>query len=158
MDRIKIPNGESDWKKPAGFSYVPKGMKYDKATRGYINIHQEFQRWKKTTDYQKWRRKQFLYQGGLCWYCQAFLKGRRVHVEHVIPRSKGGTNNKKNLVLACADCNKEKGSTLLSSKVRHTNKVKNRGHKGTYLKNLEYWEANIYPYTDDGFYDMIRNF
>ena len=31
-------------------------------------------------------------------------------LDHVIPRSKGGTNRLSNLVLACCECNQAKGS------------------------------------------------
>lgn len=31
-------------------------------------------------------------------------------LDHVVPRSRGGTNRLKNLVLACATCNHRKGS------------------------------------------------
>ncbi len=34
--------------------------------------------------------------------------------EHVIPRSRGGSNDPSNLVLACQGCNVRKGARLLS--------------------------------------------
>lgn len=37
--------------------------------------------------------------------------GRRwAQVDHVLPRSRGGSNNLVNLVLACSDCNSRKGA------------------------------------------------
>lgn len=69
----------------------------------------EFYNWKKTDDFIKWKKKQFLKQGGLCYYCQTYLPMARVNVEHKTARSLGGRNNKNNLVLSCADCNKKKG-------------------------------------------------
>jgi len=51
---------------------------------------------------------------GKCFYC-----GRKIFVsthgatiatvEHILPRSRGGTNDLKNLALACVNCNNEKG-------------------------------------------------
>ena len=155
MDRIKIANGESNWKRPEGFVYIPKGIKLKKVN---LNVHAEFDRWKKTDDCRIWKRKQYLKQGGLCWYCGCFLKGVRINIEHKTARSLGGRNNKGNLVLSCSYCNKEKGSKVLTAEERAKYNRQNKKNKGTYLKNRAHWEANVYPYTDDGFYDMIRNF
>lgn len=71
----------------------------------------DFHRWKRTSNYRSWRKKQWKRQIGRCFYCMVDLRGIRSNVEHVIPRSKGGTNNKSNLVLACWKCNKEKNSS-----------------------------------------------
>lgn len=48
---------------------------------------------------EKWNRK--------CFYCDAV--GIPLQIEHIIPRSKGGTNRISNLTLACAKCNQKKG-------------------------------------------------
>ena len=47
-------------------------------------------------------------QGSLCFYCGVPLS--TYHVDHFIPLSKGGTNYRCNIVLACATCNLRKGS------------------------------------------------
>jgi len=49
---------------------------------------------------EKWRRK--------CAYCDA--EGLPLEVEHIIPRSRGGSNRVSNLTLACKRCNQVKGS------------------------------------------------
>ena len=46
-----------------------------------------------------------------CVYCGA--KKVPLQIEHVIPKSKGGTNTINNLVLACEKCNQKKGSISL---------------------------------------------
>ncbi|WP_427916420.1 HNH endonuclease [Stenotrophomonas maltophilia] len=46
-------------------------------------------------------------QKDLCAYCRTPLNGAG-HVDHMTPVAKGGTNEIKNLVLACTQCNKEK--------------------------------------------------
>ena len=65
-------------------------------------------------------------QGGACFYCgtlQSTIAAifenswmQRNHwafqVEHVIPRSKGGSNGAENLVLACPFCNRAKNGEL----------------------------------------------
>lgn len=63
-------------------------------------------------------------QAGRCWYCGDRLAtvadlvdgglcrtsdARWPQIEHQIPRSKGGGNRLSNLVLACVECNHEKG-------------------------------------------------
>ena len=47
---------------------------------------------------------------GRCQYClmHESLQGATFHVEHVIPRSKGGESTLENLALACPGCNLQK--------------------------------------------------
>ena len=47
--------------------------------------------------------------GGLCAYCR---NKRATTIDHLKPRSKGGSNLRSNLVPACIDCNHSKGSEL----------------------------------------------
>ena len=49
---------------------------------------------------EKWRRR--------CAYCDA--QDVPLEVEHIVPRSKGGTNRISNLTLSCRACNQKKGS------------------------------------------------
>lgn len=49
-----------------------------------------------------WRRG-----GGRCWYCGIHLDPRDFHVDHVVPRAKGGGEG-GNLVPACHGCNQRK--------------------------------------------------
>lgn len=49
-----------------------------------------------------------------CYYCGVALvknhpKERRMTWDHKIPKAKGGTNAQANLVMACFQCNQEKG-------------------------------------------------
>ena len=98
-------------------------------------INDSYLEWRKSEDFKKWECKQFLDQGGTCYYCDDPLWDKRQNVEHIIPKSKGGGNEKTNLVLACSDCNKKKYTTLLSMRVQKTLKQKNKRKRGTY-KNL----------------------
>ena len=48
--------------------------------------------------------------GHKCQYCGAT---RRLTIDHVIPKSKGGSDDWDNLVVACSRCNTKKGDTML---------------------------------------------
>lgn len=50
---------------------------------------------------EKWKRK--------CFYCDATEVP--LQIDHIVPRSKNGTDRVSNLTLACARCNQEKGNT-----------------------------------------------
>ena len=43
------------------------------------------------------------------WTCQYCGSRSNLTVDHVIPRSKGGTSNWENIVASCAPCNRRKG-------------------------------------------------
>lgn len=49
---------------------------------------------------------------GRCEYCQMHqsLQGATFHVEHIVPRSQGGTSQLDNLVWACPSCNLHKAN------------------------------------------------
>lgn len=54
-------------------------------------------------------------QDGKCFWCQQELKvvnGRRYHVDHFIPLSRGGGNGPDNIVCACAPCNGRKHNKM----------------------------------------------
>lgn len=43
-----------------------------------------------------------------CYYCSTGLTSETATIDHVIPKSKGGTDDSQNLVLACPECNERK--------------------------------------------------
>lgn len=55
------------------------------------------------------RRAVFLRDGGKCQYCNAAAES----IDHVIPRSRGGTHTWENVVAACRPCNSRKRDRLL---------------------------------------------
>jgi len=48
-------------------------------------------------------------QGFLCHWCRSALKHNDVTRDHIIPKSKGGTSNPKNICASCMRCNVSKG-------------------------------------------------
>jgi 5-methylcytosine-specific restriction endonuclease McrA len=44
-----------------------------------------------------------------CFYCDVKMNPNRMHLEHKIPVSRGGGNQRGNLALACPSCNLKKG-------------------------------------------------
>ncbi len=44
-----------------------------------------------------------------CQYCGIILSSREATLDHVVPRSQGGTTCWENVVTACSNCNRKKG-------------------------------------------------
>lgn len=64
---------------------------------------------------REWRIRRLLKYDKWCVYCQCDLdripnSPRQLTLDHWIPKSRGGSNRLKNLVLACAVCNRRKGA------------------------------------------------
>lgn len=51
--------------------------------------------------------------GCVCWYCGIKLEIYGIHVDHIVPLSKGGQDNIYNLALACVSCNRAKWNMTL---------------------------------------------
>ncbi len=51
-----------------------------------------------------------------CRYCGATPLDRPLHVDHVVPESKGGTDDPANLIAACKDCNGGKSNIPLEER------------------------------------------
>lgn len=64
------------------------------------------------TQKRKWKETILINQDGKCFYCKKDLTFDEATIDHKIPRSKGGKNSFKNLVVACFNCNQEKGDNL----------------------------------------------
>ena len=52
--------------------------------------------------------------GNYCWYCgEDFEDKRKLTIDHVFPRSEGGTNDIDNIIMVCKHCNSSKNNTDL---------------------------------------------
>lgn len=120
------------------------GKRPKREVNSWIDIQKEYLAWRKTESFVKWQRRQFLKQGGTCYYCDQPLMGLRQNVEHIIPKSRGGDNRKPNLVLACSGCNKEKNTTILSRSTKQALRTKNKMKRGTYAQ----WRQNYITEAD----------
>src|ERR1700733_5835797 len=49
-----------------------------------------------------------------CQYCATVLSSSELTLDHVVPRSRGGSSTWENLVACCHECNRHKGNRLLS--------------------------------------------
>lgn len=59
--------------------------------------------------YKTYKHTLFGLQEGKCNGCQVLLPFRNLTIDHIVPRSQGGTNHSDNLQLLCAACNSTKG-------------------------------------------------
>lgn len=64
----------------------------------------------KSWDKRKRMKELVRVQKGRCYYCNRSPHEEDRTIDHRIPLSKGGTDTRKNLVMACEDCNSHKGS------------------------------------------------
>jgi len=57
------------------------------------------------------RRELWDAQSGLCGICAQSMEYSDTHIDHIIPKSKGGSNERYNLQLTHSACNLRKGAT-----------------------------------------------
>ena len=51
------------------------------------------------------------FYGSCCWHCKDLFPIEELTLDHVIPKSKGGSNSLENLWLACFPCNNSRGNS-----------------------------------------------
>ncbi len=82
------------------------------------------ERWEALAEKHRWRRAQlavgirfkvFHRDGFKCMYCgRSPSEGAYLEADHVVPRSKGGSNTLDNLTTACQECNRGKSDHSLT--------------------------------------------
>ena len=75
-----------------------------------VMILKEYQ--KKKTSVRFSKQNVFLRDLFTCQYCGDNPGSKNLEVDHLIPRSKGGSDNRCNLVTACVTCNGRKSNTI----------------------------------------------
>lgn len=51
---------------------------------------------------------------GRCWICKKYVAKSLIHLDHVIPLSKGGAHHPSNVKVACKSCNEWKGDRIIT--------------------------------------------
>ncbi len=62
------------------------------------------------TGVKKWR-KRFMAAHNYCHWCGCKLRRDNATIDHLVPKSKGGSNRKANLRLSCSNCNNRRGNS-----------------------------------------------
>jgi 5-methylcytosine-specific restriction endonuclease McrA len=91
----------AEWHLHSASQTIPRPMVIRLVT--YVRIPRDTHRRKIT------RRAVFARDNWTCQYCGA---RSNLTVDHVVPRSKGGSSNWENIVASCAPCNRRKGNAL----------------------------------------------
>ena len=84
-------------------------------------------------------KKTYLYeiQKGRCYICGEIIAKSKMTIDHIIPKSKGGTMRVDNIALACSDCNAFKSSSSIKSLIKRLEK---RGQKKHSENLILFWE------------------
>ena len=65
-------------------------------------------------NYRTHRHRLYGEQEGLCLGCDTHFPFKVMEVDHILPKSRGGTDHVENLQLLCTHCNKSKGSKTMA--------------------------------------------
>ena len=68
----------------------------------------------KLPNYRTHRHRIYGEQEGVCVGCDTHFPFRVMEVDHILPRSRGGTDHKDNLQLLCSGCNRSKGGKTMA--------------------------------------------
>ena len=73
------------------------------------NIQKEKNKARELRASQWWKRKKGT---GICHYCHKKFKPSELTMDHIVPISRGGKNNRGNVVPSCKACNTKKKNLL----------------------------------------------
>ncbi len=68
----------------------------------------------KLPSYRTHRHRLYGEQEGICTGCETHFPFKVMEVDHILPRSKGGTDHPDNLQLLCSHCNRSKGDRTMA--------------------------------------------
>lgn len=81
-----------------------------------------------------------------CVYCGKSAPDVVLHVDHIVPVSKGGTNEITNLVTACADCNLGKSNRTLDDKsvvIKQKRQLDELNERREQLEMIKQWNDEL---------------
>ena len=94
-----------------------------------------------------------------CQYCGKKAPDVILHIDHIVPVSKGGKNGITNLITSCVDCNLGKGARELSDDsvvtIQRT-AMELKQEKINQIKMMAEWELQMLS-TEDAEFDAINN-
>lgn len=82
--------------------------------------------------------------GQVCWYCGLDLGSRVLHVDHIIPRCKGGTNDMDNLAITCSYCNMAKQDEMLEDYFDWLRHVRSQDFRPVYAPGSQHPTSNLH--------------
>jgi 5-methylcytosine-specific restriction endonuclease McrA len=91
----------------------------------YVHVPRDMHRRKIT------RRAVFARDGWACQYCGS---RSNLTVDHVVPRSKGGSSSWENIVASCAPCNRRKGDRLPRQAGMHPRRTPRAPHAEIFIQ------------------------
>jgi len=84
---------------------------------------------KKQKDSKKLELANGLGFGLCCYWCQDNFLFDQLNLDHLIPKSKGGSNSLENLRLTCYHCNNSRGNSLFPPPQKHKSSSLNNSGK-----------------------------
>lgn len=79
---------------------------------------------------------------GICACCGKKLTTKTMTMDHIIPISRGGTNEPENLIALCEPCNKQKGN-LLYMPIGYYKAMENQSELRQMERHVEKWFATV---------------
>ena len=106
--------------------YCSRECRLEKQRREYISDGKKL----KKESYLKLRFDILSRDNFTCQYCgRTPSDGAKLHVDHIVPKSKSGSESIDNLITSCEECNLGKGATLLDK------------YKISKIKSRIYWNC-----------------
>ena len=124
---------------------------YNPHWAGVINVKEVNSMGKRKAISKKMRFEVFKRDKFTCQYCGRSVPDVILHVDHIKPVSKGGTNDIMNLITSCQDCNLGKGARELSDDSvvkKQQQQLKLLAEKNEQLEMMLQWRDELQSYAE----------